>query len=159
MVGIDGPDSVFTVFAVAGVLGVAAIVLVAGTAAAFGVQGVNIDDFDNKDFNDDLKEISFVGFCTADDVNGNAEITNTYTDGEGGIVSIDWSSHVDISTVVLKYGQTFEDFAGVVSGTATVGEGTEASGRMSDSPCPDGEYLLVKYNNQGGEFVKESGDE
>jgi hypothetical protein len=109
------------------------------------------------------KGISFVSFCAeGSDAPSGARVTGvTETNGEGEPVALEWESDEPVDTVVLKYGQVFEDFAvdGATSGTVAVGTGNvRFSQKMAlweqtpSDPCPDGE-TGVKYDYEGGAFV------
>lgn len=105
--------------------------------------------------------ISFAAFCTADETDASASavaITNVVRDDEGEPFGITYESDVDLSTVVLKGGQTVENFPGGTGDTIYFGNGTAgADDQTPPEPCPNGETLLVKfeYDDDTDSFVPE----
>lgn len=104
---------------------------------------------------DERTAISFVGFCTAGGNNGldpEAEVTKYKSEVDRANATREplaarWSIDKPVTTVVVKAGDTIENFAygGNESGTVAVGSGAEASHNQTPSDyCPSGEHEAGK---------------
>ncbi|MEF8802348.1 MAG: hypothetical protein V5A56_15185 [Halolamina sp.] len=109
------------------------------------------------------KGISLVAFCAVGATEPTAEISAiTERDEDGVPVEIEWSSSNSVDTIVLYYGDIFENFevGDETSGTIAVGDGNvrfpKNSGVFDQSPlepCPEGETgSKYEYNENTNEF-------